>query len=142
MGLNQATQAIKQYISGLAILLPLSVLALNSQVKAETNDKFIPFFDTKNNPVTVAFPPGKKLDISPPAPRLNSFDEAVLKICGPMGTRVKPFDTLRAKARSILSSSSQLAQPGLRPSGSPLCLCRETRPPQVVSPRKVEVATP
>ncbi|MDJ0796990.1 MAG: EndoU domain-containing protein [Calothrix sp. MO_167.B12] len=96
---------IKQYISGLAILLPLSVLALNSQVKAETNNRFIPFFDTTNNPVPVAFPPGKKLDISPPAPRLNSFDKAVLKICGPMGTRVKPY-----KFKQLLSDYPDIVQ--------------------------------
>ncbi len=105
MGKNQVTQIIKQYISGLAILLPLSVLALNSQVKAETNNRFIPFFDTTNNPVPVAFPPGKKLDISPPAPRLNSFDKAVLKICGPMGTRVKPY-----KFKQLLSDYPDIVQ--------------------------------
>ncbi|MDJ0734139.1 MAG: EndoU domain-containing protein [Nostocaceae cyanobacterium] len=66
-----------------------------NQVQAETNSQFIPFFDNQDNPVPVGFPAGQKLDISPPAPELNKFDKAVLKICGPMGTNVKPHQFKR-----------------------------------------------
>lgn len=91
MGLNISVLTVKHYICKLAILLPVSVLVFTTQLKTEANDKFIPFFDSQNNPVPVGFPPGKKLDISPPPPILNNFDKAVLKICGPIGTRVKSY---------------------------------------------------
>ncbi len=91
MRLDISTPSAKHCITKLAILLPLSLLILAIQAKAETKDKFIPFFDTTNNPVPVAFPPGKNLDISPPPPILNNFDQAVLKICGPIGTRVESY---------------------------------------------------
>ena len=49
----------------------------------------LPFFDRINNPVTVGYPAGQKVDITPPPPQLNAFDQSVLEICGPIGTRVK-----------------------------------------------------
>lgn len=63
----------------------------NAQLKHQQKkdkSKFLPFFDNSNNPVPVAFPPGEILDISPKAPQLNSFDRAVLKVCGPIGSPV------------------------------------------------------
>ncbi|NJL61451.1 MAG: EndoU domain-containing protein [Methylacidiphilales bacterium] len=62
----------------------------DSVASAQENDKLIPFFDKENNPVPVGFPAGENLDISPQAPNLNSFDRAVLKVCGTFGSRVSP----------------------------------------------------
>ncbi|RUR73343.1 EndoU domain-containing protein [Chlorogloeopsis fritschii PCC 9212] len=67
------------------------LLLLPSLVNAQPQDtKLIPFFDNEDNPVPLRFPPNQQLDISPPPPKLNAFDEAVLKICGSIGTRVNP----------------------------------------------------
>jgi hypothetical protein len=57
-------------------------------VQASAN--LLPFFDKINNPVTVGFPAGQKVDITPPPPQLNTFDQSVLETCGSIGTRVKP----------------------------------------------------
>jgi Bacterial EndoU nuclease len=62
----------------------------NSVANAQEDNKFIPFFDNENNPVPVGFPAGENLDISPPAPKLNQFDRAVLRTCGTFGSRVSP----------------------------------------------------
>ncbi|WP_414565335.1 MULTISPECIES: EndoU domain-containing protein [unclassified Anabaena] len=67
--------------------------------------KLLPFFDNVSNPVPVGFPRGQKLDITPPPPLLNSFDQAVLKICGPIGTRVTPN-----KFKQLLSSYPDILQ--------------------------------
>ncbi|MEM7554490.1 MAG: EndoU domain-containing protein [Cyanobacteria bacterium P01_A01_bin.84] len=82
--------------------------------------ELIPFFDNVNNPVSVAFPPGEKLDISPPAPQLNSFDRAVLKICGPIGTTVQPYKFKRLLSyypdvlRKIQRATNGEIRPGRR----------------------------
>ncbi len=91
MLLNINVQTVKRLFSKLTVLLPVSCLLITNSVLAETKGQFIPFFDNQNNPVPVGFPGGQQLDISPPAPQLNQFDKAVLKICGPMGTNVKPY---------------------------------------------------
>lgn len=47
----------------------------------------VPFFDDINNPVSgLAF--GSPADVTPPAPALNSFDTAVVNLCGAPGTIV------------------------------------------------------
>ncbi|MDZ8077749.1 MAG: EndoU domain-containing protein [Nostoc sp. DcaGUA01] len=82
------TNRFKQMV--FAILLLFSPLYLQNSVDAQSEDntKLLPFFDNVNNPVTVGFPAGQQVDITPPPPQLNSFDRAVLKICGTIGTRV------------------------------------------------------
>ncbi|MBD2677955.1 EndoU domain-containing protein [Nostoc paludosum FACHB-159] len=80
----------KQMIKALAVLLLFSPFYLQNPVDAQPqqNTKLLPFFDNVDNPVPVGFPAGQQLDITPPPPQLNSFDQAVLKICGPINTRV------------------------------------------------------
>jgi hypothetical protein len=49
----------------------------------------LPFFDTVDNPEQHGFPRDRKADITPPPPELSEFDKAVLKTCGPIGTKLK-----------------------------------------------------
>ncbi|MDJ0772157.1 MAG: EndoU domain-containing protein [Mastigocoleus sp. MO_167.B18] len=102
----------------LTILLFLLPLGLSNPVKAQSqNTKLLPFFDNVNNPVPVGFPPGKNLDISPPAPKLNSFDLAILKTCGAIGTRVKPkrFKQLLSQYPDVVEKLQQITAGELRP---------------------------
>ncbi|MUG98279.1 hypothetical protein F7734_40625 [Scytonema sp. UIC 10036] len=47
----------------------------------------VPFFDNINNPVSgLAY--GSPADVTPPAPTLNSFDTAIVNLCGAPGTVV------------------------------------------------------
>ncbi len=48
--------------------------------------RFRPFFDNQRNPEKVRF--GGPADMTPPAPRLEPFDRAVNRLCGPMGANV------------------------------------------------------
>ena len=81
---------LKRIFSGLTTLILISSIGLDNPVNAQQKDtELLPFFDNQNNPVQVNYPSGAKLDITPPAPQLNSFDKAVLKTCGPIGTKVK-----------------------------------------------------
>jgi hypothetical protein len=48
----------------------------------------LPFFDQSNNLEVHRFPAGRPADITPPAPSLTAFDQAVLKTCGPIGSSV------------------------------------------------------
>lgn len=48
-----------------------------------TNTACLPFFDTTDNPVTVKI--GGTIDMTPPPPTLNAFDEAVNATCGAAG---------------------------------------------------------
>lgn len=52
------------------------------------NSKFLPFFDNQNNTVRLKFPPNTSVDVTPPVPVLNNFDQAVLKTCGTFGSKV------------------------------------------------------
>ncbi|XGV95881.1 MAG: EndoU domain-containing protein [Leptolyngbya sp. BL-A-14] len=47
-----------------------------------TNSSLLPFFDDENNPVPVKFPKGAEKDITPPAPKLEPFDQKILALCG------------------------------------------------------------
>ncbi|MCL1466518.1 EndoU domain-containing protein [Argonema galeatum] len=51
-----------------------------------------PFFDTVNNPEQHRFPLARKEDITPPPPQLTEFDEAVLKTCSSIGSKVTASD--------------------------------------------------
>ncbi|MBV6624021.1 MAG: EndoU domain-containing protein [Rivularia sp. (in: Bacteria)] len=82
---------LKLIFSGLTSLLLIYSIGLDNPVNAQQKDiELLPFFDNQDNPVRVNYPSGAKLDITPPAPKLNSFDKAVLKTCGSIGTKVKP----------------------------------------------------
>ncbi len=99
MKLNTASN-LKRIFSGLTTLLLISSIGLDNPANAQQKDtELLPFFDNQDNPVRVNYPSGAKLDITPPAPQLNSFDKAVLKACGPIGTKVK-----RSEFKKLLSA--------------------------------------
>ena len=50
----------------------------------------LPFFDNINNPVKLKI--GGPVDITPPAPTLNAFDQAVDTVCGQPGKSVSPAE--------------------------------------------------
>ncbi|MDZ8024164.1 MAG: EndoU domain-containing protein [Nostoc sp. DedQUE11] len=106
---TSVTNRFKQMV--FAILLLFSPLYLQTSVDAQSQDdtKLLPFFDNVNNPVTVGFPAGQQVDITPPPPQLNSFDQAVLKICGSIGTRVSTnsFKQLLSSYPDVLEKVQQ-----------------------------------
>lgn len=109
---------LKQLGSISAICLLASPVWLYTPVYAQQQDtKLIPFFDNENNPIPVGFPPGEKLDISPPAPKLNPFDKAVLNICGSIGTRVSrsKFEQLLSYYPDVLQKLHKVTNGELRP---------------------------
>jgi len=87
---SYVTNKFKQMVKVFTLLLLLSPLSSQNLVNAQPqeNTKLLPFFDNINNPVSVGFPARQQVDITPPPPQLNSFDQAVLKACGPIGTKV------------------------------------------------------
>jgi hypothetical protein len=89
----QALKALGRWVKiAIALLLLADLLLLQNLTYAQQqNTKLLPFFDNEDNPVPVGFPPGAQLDISPPPPKLTSFDLAVLRVCSPIGTRVSPY---------------------------------------------------
>jgi Bacterial EndoU nuclease len=98
--------------------LILCLLGFSLPVYSQKQDeKLTPFFDNQNNPVTVGYPQGQKLDVSPPAPQLNEFDQAVLQACGNIGTNVSPerFKQLMRSHPAILQKIQQVTQGELRP---------------------------
>lgn len=86
----------------------------------KANTKLQPFFDEQNNPVSVSVPAGQKVDMTPPPPPLNEFDRAVLRTCGPFGSRVKPdnFKQLLAKNPDVLRQIKQAVGGQLRQGGT------------------------
>lgn len=56
------------------------------------NSALLPFFDQVNNLENYRFPANQKADITPPPPTLTAFDQAVLKTCGSIGTKLKASD--------------------------------------------------
>ncbi|MGK7876332.1 MAG: EndoU domain-containing protein [Xenococcaceae cyanobacterium] len=64
----------------------------------------LPFFDTVDNPVVPGFPGGQEIDMTPPPPELNNFDQAVLEVCGPFDSRVdeSTFKTLMSDNPDVL----------------------------------------
>jgi Bacterial EndoU nuclease len=105
--------------TGFALFLLASGFWLQNQAQAQPQQdtKLLPFFDNENNPVKVGFPAGQQVDISPPAPKLNQFDEAVLQTCGPIGTKVSPdkFKQLLSQYPDILKKLQQASGGELRP---------------------------
>jgi Bacterial EndoU nuclease len=96
----------------------LCLLGLTFPAYSQKQDeKLIPFFDNQDNPVPVANPRGQQLDISPPAPQLNEFDQALLQACGDIGTNVNPerFKQLMRSHSAILQEIQQAAGGELRP---------------------------
>ncbi|MCC5613581.1 EndoU domain-containing protein [Nostoc sp. CHAB 5836] len=87
---NPLTNRSKQVVNIFAFVLLVSSLCWQNSVKAQPqpDTQLLPFFDNVDNPVPVRFPAGRQVDITPPPPLLNPFDKAVLKLCGPIGTRV------------------------------------------------------
>lgn len=103
MKLNTASY-LKRIFSGLTTLILISSTGLNNPANAQQKDReLLPFFDNQDNPVRVNYPSGAKLDITPPAPQLNSFDKAVLKTCGPIGTKVE-----RSEFKKLLSAYPEI----------------------------------
>lgn len=97
--------------------LPLPWLRLNAMQSQPTETTSLqPFFDRVNNLVNVAFPQGQKVDITPLPPQLNLFDQAVLKTCGSIGTRVKAesFKQLLSSYPDVLQKAQQLTGGELR----------------------------
>ncbi|WP_414581168.1 EndoU domain-containing protein [Scytonema sp. PCC 10023] len=112
------THIVKWVKAGFALLLFASPVWLHNPVYAQQQDtKLIPFFDNEDNPVPVGFPPGEKLDISPPAPTLNPFDKAVLNTCGSIGTRVSSnkFKQLLSYYPDVLQKLQKVTNGELRP---------------------------
>jgi hypothetical protein len=65
----------------------------------------VPFFDNINNPVSgLAY--GSPADVTPPAPALNSFDTAVVNLCGTPGTVVSRsgFQTMMQNNPTVLAN--------------------------------------
>jgi Bacterial EndoU nuclease len=89
----------------------------SADAQPQTDTKLLPFFDNLDNPVPVSFPPGQQVDITPPPPLLNSFDQAVLKICGSIGTRVSSnnFKRLLYSYPDVLKKVQQASGGELRP---------------------------
>ncbi len=73
------------------ILNPLSAMSLTPEPSSSPS-QFSPFFDDKHNPVKVDFPKYQKRDITPPPPKLNTFDKSILELCGDFGAKVKASD--------------------------------------------------
>ncbi|WP_017741311.1 EndoU domain-containing protein [Scytonema hofmannii] len=109
---------LKQLAPIFAIYLLTCPIWLHNPATAQQQDiKLIPFFDNENNPVPVDYPQEQQLDISPPPPQLNSFDKAVLNVCGPIGTRVSPnkFRRLLSSYPDVLQKLQQVTKGELRP---------------------------
>ncbi|WP_044290709.1 EndoU domain-containing protein [Rivularia sp. PCC 7116] len=109
---------LKLIFSGLTTLLLISAIGLDNPVNAQQKDtELLPFFDNQDNPVRVNYPSGAKLDITPPAPQLNSFDKAVLKTCGAIGTKVKPseFKQLLSDYPEVLTNIQKATKGELLP---------------------------
>ncbi len=118
MQLPVVSQLTKLVTSCFTIVLLTSPLWSHKPAYAQQDPKFLPFFDREDNPVPVGFPPGQKLDITPPPPQLNSFDRKVLQICGPIGTRVSPskFQQLLSYYPDVVQKLQQVTNGEIRPS--------------------------
>ncbi|ABA19758.1 conserved hypothetical protein [Trichormus variabilis ATCC 29413] len=107
-----ANHKLQQLLSIFAVLLLTYPL---TQVQAQPQPGLLPFFDNENNPVPVNFPRGQQVDITPPPPQLNSFDQAVLQTCGSIGTKVSPN-----KFKELLSAYPNVLQRLQKVSGGEL----------------------
>ncbi|MBG1244098.1 EndoU domain-containing protein [Nostoc sp. NZL] len=119
MQLNSVIDRLKQRLRVFAVLLLASQFIWQNpgDAQPQPNTQLLPFFDNVNNPVSVRFPGGQQVDITPPPPLLNSFDKAVLKLCGPIGTRVSSnnFKQLLSYYPDVLQKLQQASGGELRP---------------------------
>ncbi|MBD2744174.1 EndoU domain-containing protein [Coleofasciculus sp. FACHB-1120] len=76
----------------------------------------LPFFDNVNNPELHGFPRNQTADITPPLPQLSAFDQAVLRTCGPIGSKVtaSDFKKLMSENREVLREIQQAVGGKLR----------------------------
>ncbi|WP_083901747.1 EndoU domain-containing protein [Pseudanabaena sp. PCC 6802] len=74
-----------------------SASSTSSIASSQPNNALLPFFDTSTSEVLVEVnrPQRRVVDITPPPPALNDFDRAVLRTCGPIGTKLKSSDVRR-----------------------------------------------
>jgi hypothetical protein len=102
---------LQQLAKTLAFVLLTAPLCWQNPVAAQPEQKLLPFFDNVDNPVRVGFPRGQQVDITPLPPKLNSFDQAVLATCGPIGTRVSPnkFKQLMAAYPEVLQKLQKVS---------------------------------
>jgi hypothetical protein len=109
-----AHHKLQQLLSIFAVFLLTYPL---TQAQAQPQQGLLPFFDNENNPVPVNFPRGQQVDITPPAPQLNSFDQAVLQTCGSIGTKVSPnkFKELLSAYPNVLQRLQKVSGGELRP---------------------------
>ncbi|MCC5606911.1 EndoU domain-containing protein [Nostoc sp. CHAB 5834] len=115
---NPLTNRSKQMVNVFVLLLVSSFCWQNSvKAQSQSNTQLLPFFDNVDNPVPVRFPAGQQADITPPPPLLNPFDQAVLKLCGPIGTRVSSnnFKQLLSYYPDVLQRLQQASGGELRP---------------------------
>lgn len=109
----------KQIVRMFAVLLLVSPFCWQNSVNAQPqpDTQLLPFFDNVDNPVPVRFPAGQQVDITPPPPQLNSFDQAVLKLCGPIGTKVSSnnFKKLLSYYPDVVQKLQQASGGELRP---------------------------
>ncbi len=116
---NPLANRAKQMVNLFAFLLLVSPFCWQNSVKAQPqpDKQLLPFFDDVDNPVSVRFPAGQQVDITPPPPQLNPFDKAVLKLCGPVGTRVSSnnFKQLLSYYPDVLQKLQQASGGELRP---------------------------
>ncbi len=83
---------------------PASTTAPNTPATAPTNSsQCLPFFDNQDNPVKIKI--GNVADITPPAPALNEFDNAVNKACGKPGKVVAP-----AEFKAMMNANTAVLQ--------------------------------
>ncbi len=117
METNTVVTLLKRIFTGLTALALTLSIGLNNPANAQQQDtELLPFFDNQDNPVPVKYPRGAKLDITPSAPVLNSFDKAVLETCGPIGTRVSPnqFKNLLSHYPEVLDEIQEATKGELR----------------------------
>lgn len=98
IALNKAQRATHAYIKVPNVgdrWIALSCGNLNSVTDGTdatpiNEQTFLPFFDTIDNIIAVAF--GGKQDLTPIPPKVNDFDIAINELCGEVGTVVSPED--------------------------------------------------
>ncbi|OLP16470.1 endonuclease [Leptolyngbya sp. 'hensonii'] len=80
-----------------------------AMIQAQFNPPWFPFFDQVNNPISVRFPASQRVDITPPPPPVSGFDQAILKLCGPIGSSVSPqgFRQLMASYPTVFRQIKQ-----------------------------------
>ncbi len=110
--------ALLWLIIGATTQLPFPWLRLDVIQAQQRDTSLQPFFDRLSNPVDVAFPRRQKVDITPPPPQLNLFDQAVLRTCGSIGTKVKAesFKQILSQYPDVLQKAQQISGGELRPS--------------------------